>query len=81
MRSLTLIKSDVGRGARGPWLSNHPHPSLPHLREPVRSMWGSPASHQIAPWKTRKLKPEESKESPGRLASTANTEVVEEATS
>lgn len=79
MRSLTLIKSDVGRGARGPWLSNHPHPSLPHLREPVRSMWGSPASQLHG--KPEKLKPEESKESPGRLASTANTEVVEEATS
>lgn len=31
--------------------------------------------------KPEKLKPEESKESPGRLASTANTEVAEEATS
>lgn len=43
MRSLTLIKNDVGRGAGGPWLSNHSHPSLPHHREPVRSMLGVPS--------------------------------------
>lgn len=55
-RSLALIKSDVGREAGGPWLSSHPCPSLPHLVEPGRSTWRSPASQQMAPWKTRKTK-------------------------
>lgn len=55
-RSLALIKSDVGREAGVSWLSSHPCPSLPHLVEPGRSTCRSPASQQMAPWKTRKTK-------------------------
>lgn len=50
------IKSDVGREVGGHWLSSQLRPSPPHLGEPGRSMWWSPASHQMAPWKTRTAK-------------------------